>query len=137
MQMKHPWDGMGDGFITVRSPRCMVDSLEGRREQPSNTAESSVGDVAISAITVPSSLLLPSVVAVAAAWWHSSHSIFLTHVPKMESGKHNDGGGDKTINGKSNICQECGAEFKKPAYLKQHMQSHSLEEQLLKYIEIM
>ncbi|XP_022988268.1 transcription factor IIIA isoform X1 [Cucurbita maxima] len=45
----------------------------------------------------------------------------------MESGKHNDEGGDRTKNGKSNICQECGAEFKKPAYLKQHMQSHSLE----------
>ncbi|KAJ6422139.1 hypothetical protein OIU84_027141 [Salix udensis] len=36
--------------------------------------------------------------------------------------------GDEVMQGvKSNTCEKCGASFKKPAYLVQHMQSHSLE----------
>ena len=60
--------------------------MEGRREQPSNTAEFSLVDVAISAITVPSSLFLPSIVAVAAACWHSSHSNLSDARPEGVSG---------------------------------------------------
>lgn len=38
-----------------------------------------------------------------------------------------DGDGETEGVKQSYTCPECGASFKKPSYLEQHMQSHSLE----------
>ncbi|XP_030934774.1 transcription factor IIIA isoform X2 [Quercus lobata] len=53
-------------------------------------------------------------------------SHMLTH-HKEEMEKNQVSGEDEKEGKKSNTCQECGATFTKPAYLKQHMQSHSVE----------
>ncbi|XP_019264539.1 PREDICTED: transcription factor IIIA-like isoform X1 [Nicotiana attenuata] len=57
----------------------------------------------------------------------SSH-ILSNHHDEMERRKDEANEDVKKKEGpKINICEECGVSFQKPAHLKQHMQSHSLE----------
>ncbi|KAM0974625.1 transcription factor IIIA-like isoform X1 [Malus sylvestris] len=53
-------------------------------------------------------------------------SHILNHHKQMDMAKEAGGEGEGEKE-KCNTCEECGATFKKPAHLKQHIQSHSLE----------
>ncbi|KAG6752238.1 hypothetical protein POTOM_044459 [Populus tomentosa] len=60
----------------------------------------------------------------------SKKSLITSHVlthHKEEMDEESVDGDEGKEGVKSNTCEKCGASFKKPAYLIQHMQSHSLE----------
>ncbi|XP_061945073.1 transcription factor IIIA-like [Populus nigra] len=60
----------------------------------------------------------------------SKKSLITSHVlthHKEEMEEESVDGDEGKEGVKSNTCEKCGASFKKPAYLIQHMQSHSLE----------
>lgn len=60
----------------------------------------------------------------------SKKALITAHILSQhkEEVKEKKADGEKVVEGgvKSNTCDECGASFRKPAYLKQHLQSHSL-----------
>uniref|UniRef100_A0A7N0US59 C2H2-type domain-containing protein n=2 Tax=Kalanchoe fedtschenkoi TaxID=63787 RepID=A0A7N0US59_KALFE len=59
----------------------------------------------------------------------SKKSLISMHIIKFHQKEMDENDGEDNIEetAKTNTCQECGANFKKPAYLKQHMLSHSVE----------
>ncbi|XP_012442876.1 transcription factor IIIA isoform X1 [Gossypium raimondii] len=57
----------------------------------------------------------------------SKKSLITTHILTHHPEKIDNGGKEEEEVSTSNECQECGATFRKPAHLKQHLQSHSLE----------
>ncbi|KAL2480822.1 transcription factor IIIA [Abeliophyllum distichum] len=59
----------------------------------------------------------------------SKKSLISSHIIShhQEEVKENEQNDEKKEREKTNACEKCGATFQKPAHLKQHMQSHSLE----------
>ncbi|GMI91883.1 transcription factor IIIA [Hibiscus trionum] len=57
----------------------------------------------------------------------SKKSLITSHILIHHPEKVDNGGKEEEEISSLNECQECGATFRKPAHLKQHLQSHSLE----------
>nr|XP_043627645.1 transcription factor IIIA-like isoform X2 [Erigeron canadensis] len=61
----------------------------------------------------------------------SKKSIITSHILSHHQDKIEEQKGDEEElekkGGKMNVCEECGASFRKPAHLRQHMSSHSFE----------
>ncbi|KAB2031216.1 hypothetical protein ERO13_D05G275700v2 [Gossypium hirsutum] len=65
----------------------------------------------------------------------SKKSLINSHILTHHTDEVNKGGKEEEGASSSNTCEECGASFKKPAYLKQHLQSHSLERPFVCLVE--
>ncbi|XWS15391.1 hypothetical protein CRYUN_Cryun35bG0092900 [Craigia yunnanensis] len=57
----------------------------------------------------------------------SKKSLISSHILTHHPDEIGNGGKEEEGISSSNTCEECGVTFKKPAHLKQHLQSHSLE----------
>ncbi|KAK8677490.1 hypothetical protein V6N13_143025 [Hibiscus sabdariffa] len=58
----------------------------------------------------------------------SKKSLITSHILAHHPEALNNEGKEEEGVSSSNTCEQCGASFKKPAHLKQHLQSHSLEQ---------